>query len=99
MIGAERRLVFQPCPRNRRMLLTHPEESAKAKHRIGYAPADLINHQPLTSADLFPIGSAHRRSFHSVAGDQGVRPCESLCNVSPCMIASIRLPTAITSLP
>src|SRR5712691_5711478 len=70
MIGAERAIIRQPRPGNRRMLLSHAEQTAEAEHRIGDAAAVLIDHEALDGADLFAAGAADRGAFDPVAGDQ-----------------------------
>jgi len=50
----------------------HPEKAAEAEDRIGNIASELVDHQALNRSDLAAIGSTHRRTLDSVAGDQAM---------------------------
>ncbi len=85
MIGSERRLVGQPRPRDRRVLLPHAEKTAEAEHCVGDVAADLVDHQALDGADLLSARAADRRAFHPIARDQAVGPVAQHVGLHGCL--------------
>src|ERR1039458_8140500 len=53
------------------VLLAHPEKTAERHHRIDRATADLVDHDVINAAELFPSGIIDIGALHLVGRDEG----------------------------
>src|SRR5882757_876583 len=69
-VAAEPCIVFQRLPGQRVMIIAESQNAAKAEHRVGHAPALLVDHDALDRTDLAILGAIDRCALDLVAADQ-----------------------------
>ena len=73
LVGFDGRIVFHARPWQRAIVFTDSEKATETQNGIGDVTADLVDHQPLDTADLSAVGIEHPRAFDAIAGDETMR--------------------------